>query len=208
VRVFGLSETDSIPDGAVKASTPSEADLIWDSAKGEVISAAGDVVASLGAAKRELVAGVVSKWRVLGAARRMVEREPLTVTLAPGHARHRAGDEVEITFADPRHQNLVLVNLANDGMVQLLAPGPDASDGRYSGSITAGEPFKLPVKVVPPFGTDHVLAFVSPEPPRRLIDFLRRKDGAVADAALAEMLTELAAGPNIQTAIASIVTGP
>ena len=101
VRVFGLNEADPIPDGAVKASTPAEADLIWDPAKGEVISAAGDVVASLGAANPALIAGVINKWRVLGAARRLVEREPLTVTLAPGHGRHRAGDQVEITFADP-----------------------------------------------------------------------------------------------------------
>ena len=102
----------------------------------------------------------------------------------------------------------MLVNLANDGTVQLIAPGPDAADVRYNGAITAGEPFKLPVEVVPPFGTDHVLALVSREPLKQVIDFLRRKDGRVADAAFAEMLTALDGGPGMQTAIASIVTGP
>ena len=106
----------------------------------------------------------------------------------PGHGRHRAGDQVEITFADPRQGNLVLVNLANDGTVQLIAPGPDAADVRYNGTIIAGEPFKLPVQVVPPFGTDDVLAPVSREPLKQVIDFLRRKDGRIADEAFAEML--------------------
>jgi hypothetical protein len=206
IRVFGLTEAEQL-EGAVTVASAAEADLVWDPASREVVSAAGDIVATLDKNHRKLLQQVVDKWHVLRKAREMAERDPLRASLAPGFGRHRAGDRIEITFADARHTNLVLLNLANDGTVQLIAPGPDPNDIRYNGRISPGQPVKLPVEVVPPFGTDHVLALVSADPAAQLIDLVRQRDGMPADAALASALSELSRAGSVQTAVASIVTG-
>ena len=208
IRLFGSIAAAAPPTGAIMVSSASQADLVWDAANGDVISASGDVVAQLGKRNEKSLGAIVTKWRVLRVASRLVEHQPLSAFLMPNSSLHHEGDILETVFADPNYGNAILFDLANDGTLQLIAPGPDPGDLRYNGSILPSETFRMPVAVTPPFGMDHVIAIVSREPLGKLIALLRENDSKPVDARVLDGLSELQNMSSVQVSIVSIVTGP
>ena len=208
IRLFGSNAAITAPAGSVVVSSAAQADLIWDAVNGEVISASGDVVAKLGKGNEALLARIVTKWRALRVIGRLAERQPLSASLKPDYSLHHEGEILDAVFADPHYTNLILFDLANDGTLQLIAPGPDPADLRYNGRITPATPVDMPVAVTPPFGTDHVVAIVSPEPLGQLVNLLKQNDGKPIEAAVLDALIGLQHANTIQAAIVSIVTGP
>lgn len=141
------------------ASETATADLIWNVSQAIVVSAHGDVVAYLRENTPEAIQRVLDKWVTLRTVRALSERDGLLVQVQPNDGLHLQGAQVSISFEGHRYAYLTLVNLSADGTVQYLYPrSKDTPD------IALGQPFRLRLKITPPFGADHLIAVVSPQP--------------------------------------------
>ncbi len=154
-----------------------EAELVWDLATGEVISALGDVVARLPAGVRpDAFQPVADKWLLLRDLKIMAETRPVQLNLAPDDRLHRQGAVLRVTIDGRDSSHLTLFNLASDGTIQHIAPAPQTGDALYSGRLSPGRAYELPLRVTPPFGADHLVALTSPQRLRELERLLERFD--------------------------------
>lgn len=133
------------------------ADLIWDAGDRVVLNGLGDAVAQdVGPAQLQ---GVVDKWRILPVLKRMVMARPLSLSLIPDDSRHRAGQEITFTSESLSYPNVTVLDLAPDGSVFFLYP---LRNDRMIWQ--AGMRYRLALKVIPPFGADHLLVISSAKP--------------------------------------------
>lgn len=174
LRIRGMPESKQqalyaqLP-GAEPALAGQAPDLVWDSGQQQVLSGQGDVVADQ-IADAEALGQVVAKWRALTTIKALSAPHSLRLRLQPDDGLHREGSVISITLNGHRYDYLTLFNLAADGTVQFLYPmAKDAP------SIPTDRPFDLveKIKVVPPFGADHVVAVVTSMPARSLQSQLR-----------------------------------
>ena len=81
----------------------------------------------------------------------------------------------DLSIAETGFAYLTLVNLANDGTVQLLYPlGPDEMDAK----LDPAQPFSLTgVDVSGPYGADLLVAVATAEPNSTIVSEIARLDG-------------------------------
>lgn len=162
LQVLGKTESDRDAlykqiSGIEPASAGQVPDLVWDSGKQQVLSGQGDVVADQ--IKDAAALGqVVAKWRMLTTIKTLSAPHSLRLRLEPDDSLHREGTTVSVTLDGHRHGYLTLFNLAADGTVQFLYPMP-----KDSKTVPTDKPFNLvdKIKIVPPFGADHLVAVVT-----------------------------------------------
>ena len=166
VFVLGARPTGLVPGGYRLAGTQATADYVWDLRTGEVVRTTGDVVAQNVMTGGALDA-VLEKWAAIEALRPALAEAGGRVTIGPAAdgARYHAGDKLNVgldTAPTAGTRYATVFNLAADGTVQPLYPLASDGDGR----VLPGEKLSLlETRVVAPFGTDHVVALLTPTPP-------------------------------------------
>jgi len=154
----------------VRAENP--ADLTWDAEARTVFNDVGDPVAhDIGSASLQ---GVIDRWRVLRALKTRYVEAPLDMSLEPSDERH-VKDAVITFSSDPiTYPHVTVFNLAPEGKVQFLYPMPDLGDAT---GWTEGTRWQLSLKVIAPFGADHLVVVASESP---LAELRKRLRGAHA----------------------------
>lgn len=211
LNVTGTSDAPGLTAGLrdVKLVASGRADLTWDRASGEVVSASGDVVARLGAnAAPGRIQPLVDKWLLLRDLGQLAEQQPLNLRIDAGNGTHHAGTELKILLDGHTGSNLTLVNLAVDGTVQFLVPWPSSPNRNYHGPIKPGETFGFKLKVSPPYGADHLVALTSPRKMSLLHKELLSLDGKQAAGLLRSIIARRLQGETYQLGSVGLFTAP
>ncbi len=208
LRVRGLAEPDSralfgqVP-GVEPASGDQIPDLVWDASQWQVLSGQGDVVAH-DIKDAATLGQVVAKWRLLTTIKALSAPHSLRLRLEPNDSLHREGTVISVVLDGHRHGTLTLFNLAANGTVQFLYPMP-----KDSRTVPTDQPFSLAdkIKIIPPFGADHLVAVVTPTEPTQLQTQLRGLHGRPEADALDRILRETDWG-TYQMGVLGLYTAP
>ncbi|MEM8646410.1 MAG: caspase family protein [Pseudomonadota bacterium] len=191
----------------VTIAAQDNADLIWDYASGDVITSDGDVIAHLGPqASAANAQAIVDKWLLLRDLGQLAESNPMSVRVEPSDKLHRSGQQIAIQLSGHKHPNLVAFNLAVDGTVQFLIPTPNDPDPRYHGKLREGQALRFPLKVVPPFGADHLVALSVPAANAELIKGLKRLNNRKAAGKLRTVMRAALENKTFQLGFTGIFT--
>lgn len=188
------------------------ADFVWDARAQAMLRRTGDIVAQ-NVKGLPQVRGVIDKWATLEALRPLLSESAARLMVGPldNGARYPAGAPVTLALAQaevaggPRYATVF--NISADGTVQRLYPVAD-SDG--DGQLAPGQ--SLPVlesQVIPPYGADHVVALVTPQPPQDFRLLLRTLENQRASARLVAPIRALMAtgGGQASLSIGELYTG-
>lgn len=192
------------------AASAEAADFVWDLAAGALIRRSGDQVAQ-GVSSTAQLRGVLEKWDTVAQLRPMLDESRVRLTVGPGAAgaRYAPDAQVDVGVSTGKAAGalyLTVFNLAADGTVQSLYP----AGGEGDGLIAAGQAVPLiQNRVVPPYGTDHVVALLTPRPPLALRALLRAIEGQRASGRLVAPLRQalVAAGPAGGLSVGELRTG-
>ncbi|NJR78881.1 hypothetical protein HBH26_09810 [Sphingomonas sp. 36D10-4-7] len=197
------------------AARAEAADFVYDRTAGVLLRRSGDRVAQDVATTAQL-RGVLEKWDTIDRLRPLLDETRVRLTLGPGAfgTRYVPGAQVDasVTAAAAAGSTtgaslyLTVFNLASDGTVQALYPSGQEGDGR----IEPGA--RLPLienRVTPPYGTDHVVALLTPQAPVALRAVLRAVEGQRASGRLVAPLKQavVAAGAAGGLSVAELYTG-
>ena len=145
-----VTGTDVVPENVEPADNAYE----WDARTGLFRSPNGEVVAEKVSAFT--VNDIVSKFILLDFLKAVAEQNPGRTMISPEKQLYLAGDHIKFDTLRGKYRNMLVFNLANTGEVQLLD------------LVVDGQPqFKSPLremKVVEPFGSDHLVVISSDEP--------------------------------------------
>ena len=201
LRIVGLDEEGAhdVVGGMIGASLagPDDAaDLTWDSGTEVVLNGVGDIAAhEIGISQLQTV---IDKWRALEVVKQIALGRPLDMWLLPDDGRHPVGQIVRFV-GEPLPQHYVTVfDMAPDGSVYFLYPLD-----RDRPSSTPAAPYSLELKVVPPFGADHLVVIASSEP---LLELHRAFRMGVQVAELPGLLSSQLENMNYQIGIQSLYT--
>lgn len=202
-----------------------QAALTWDAGRGEVTSQLGDVV-SYGAAAEtrafqrangstsqdpladvERVQRVIDKMTLVAALKSVAQQNSLQMGLVPDDKLHKAGQQVAFTVDGQRGTFLTLFNLSSDGTINFLYP-LDTGRNKDPLEIAVNRPYRLDLKVEPPFGADHLVAIISAEPLTALHRNLAALDGKPDIVPLANALTEGVGDKPVQVGIHASFSAP
>jgi len=193
----------------VALDTASRAELIWDTASGEVISSGGDIVARLDRGPDfQGFQAIVDKWLLLADLRNLAETKPLQLRLTPDDGLYRNGARATFHLSGHDYPFLTLFNVAADGRLQFIAPWPQSPQPVYRGLITPGQPLVFPLEVGPPFGVDHLVAIASETPADALNEALLHYDGKNAASQLSVLIPKLLGGATYQLGYIGLYTAP
>jgi hypothetical protein len=173
------------------------ADLIWHLPSGDVLTSLGDVAARLGPARDpRLLQGVVTKWRLLRALDRRIDGSLQARVLPADRVFHR-DEAMTVEILSRVEGRLALFDLASDGSLIRIVPRL----GQPAPSIAAGQTVRVPLRAGPPFGADHIVAAVLPDP-SAIETFLRTHHGRpVPPLALGPVLDAIDAGAVLAAAV-------
>ncbi len=154
------------------------ADLLLDAHRGELLSAAGDVLVSglAVSAKSELVArlrGALDKRTTLHTLKALARRTMLKTKLAPDSRAHALGERIEPTFYGQHGEYLAVLNIAGDGTIQWVYPWAKEGDMSRHGL----RPWTVPLRVAQPLGEDHLIALSFAEARTDLVKALKSLHG-------------------------------
>lgn len=208
LRVLGLAEADrralfgQVP-GAKPVQSEQTPDLVWDAGQQQVLSGQGDVVAHQ-ITDAAALQKVVAKWRLLTTIKALSAPHSLRLRLEPDDGLHLEGTRISVTLDSHRYGYLTLFNLAADGTVQFLYPMP-----KDSKTMPTDRSFNLldKIKIVPPFGADHLVAVVTSTEPATFQTQLRGLAGRPEADALDRVLRETDWG-NYQMGVLGLYTAP
>ncbi len=158
-------------------------DILWDPASKEAI-AAGDKIA-LNVERADLP-GVVDRTAAVRDIKSLVVRTPQGVRVLPDASLHRRGSKIEVEVSDTARRSLILVDVAGNGVVQLIYP-----TSRNPAMIDRGS-VRIPFQVRDPFGADEVVAITSEQRMSDLEDTLRSMDGRKSAGLLAGVIRRFA----------------
>ena len=149
---------DTVPDIQIVLDENDSPDLIWDTARRQVVSEMGDVIAhAVGVTELK---GVVEKWEAVRAIRALSARASLRLRIHPDDGVHRAGSTISLRIEGREHPRLTVFSLSGSGTVHYLYPSPSEP-----AEISVGRAFEVNgIKVVKPFGADHVVAVSAATP--------------------------------------------
>jgi Caspase domain len=131
-----------------------DADLIWDVGKRQVYSGSGDLIANCPGASD--LGPIIERFAALSAIARLTELNYQNIRLLPNDGRFRRGQIVTFRASGLAKKYLILFDISGDGMARFLYPRE-----KNDTALIADDDFSLPLKVGPPFGSDHVTAVVS-----------------------------------------------
>jgi hypothetical protein len=155
-------------DGATVVRSGAAAELTWDAEARTVFNDVGDPVAQ--DMRISGLQAVIDKWRVLPVIQEMHINAPLDMSLDPSEARHAEGAVISFSSEPLAQPHVTVFNMAPDGKVQFLFPRPELGD---ASRIATGNRWRLPLKVIGPFGADHLVVVASEAPLSELSQRLR-----------------------------------
>lgn len=191
------------------------ADFVWDNVRQVMLRRTGDMVAQNVKTLPQL-RGVIDKWAAIEALRPLLSEQRTRLMIGPleNGARYPTGAPVTLALAQQAADQPMLApqyatvfNIASDGTVQRLFPAaPSDGDGR----LAPGQ--SLPVlesQVIAPYGADHVVALVTPQPPEAFRVLLRTVENQRAAARLVAPIRDLLAkaGGQASLSIGELYTG-
>ncbi|KAA9018790.1 caspase family protein [Sphingobium limneticum] len=188
------------------------ADFVWDARAQAMLRRTGDIVAQNVKTPAQ-VRGVIDTWAALEALRPLLSERSARLMVGPldNGARYPSGAPVTLALAQTQPQPqagqgdsaapryATIFNIASDGTIQRLFPVTE-SDG--DGRLATGQ--SLPIldsQVIPPFGADHVVALVTPQPPDDVRLLLRTVENQRAALRLVEPIRALLAGAGGQASL-------
>ena len=175
------------------------ADIVYDVVEGSVVYKTGDVVGEMDVANSpaELVSrlqGAIDKWRLLELLAALDSTNDPELLLSDGDRLYHAGETVAFSITSAHHQHVVLFNLAYDGTIQLVAPTRPGQPGLVGGELRIGRVERESVRVIPPFGADHLVAITTKTELPDLGDAVFGRDGKRLAVDLALELGEMLHG--------------
>lgn len=158
----------------VTVSARSDADLIWDPARGEVVSGAGDMIAS--GVTRSLIDGIAEREVARREILEIARLRPWEMRLGSGDRVYRTNERlsVEAQVEPGGERYYVLFNIAFDGTVQYLYPRKERGD---AWTLRPGRKLLDDIQVQAPFGADLLVLIVATRPLDGLAAALRALDG-------------------------------
>ena len=177
-----------------------QADLIYDGERQELIYRTGDKIGQFDQyfdrlSWEQAMQGAVNKWRVMHYLTGFSADHAPDISLGDGPRIYREGDKVRFDLDGHQHGHVVLVNLTNDGTIQVIAPSRASGKGLAAGRLTPGRPTGFEAPVTAPFGADHVLALTAERMPSALLDALPNLNNSRNVEDLAHLLAqEIATG--------------
>ncbi|MCY4319252.1 MAG: caspase family protein [Alphaproteobacteria bacterium] len=192
---------DKLPHLAI-VSLQEFPDLIWDARARQVVTGIGDVAGfdvDFGA-----LPGTVGKWKAIRAIRSLSLRDPLRIRVNPHDGLHQHGNQIEVEIGGLEHPYLTLLGLSGNGTVHYLYPLlTDPTE------VPVGQPFRLELKVTPPFGADHIVALAAGTNQTTLNAHLAQLNGSVAAAFAAELIAKARARTQgWQSGVQGLFTAP
>ncbi|MCT4655143.1 MAG: caspase family protein [Cohaesibacter sp.] len=181
--ILDFQLSDIVPTADTKS-----ADLVYDAAQKQLISGKQDVIADFaGLSSGDLqkrLQGAIQKWRLLSFVQGKSDQLTNSLELTSGNDLYAPGDKATFALTNETYRHVILFNLAYDGTVQLMAPVKQTGSGIAAGLISPGmvETFSSPI--IPPFGSDHVIAISSLQPIASLQAWLREHNNQRAAADL------------------------
>lgn len=188
------------------------ADFLWDQPKGNVLRRSGDIVAQK-VGTLAAFRGVVEKWKMVEKLRPLLSESSARMMIGPDRngARYPVGSEVRLTLRQEQGPSTAaryatIFNLASDGTVQMLYPVAGDGDGLLAPGTN---PPEIDNEVIAPFGTDHVVAILTPERPVKLRSALRGANNQRAAGRLIEPVRDAmsTAGGRGALSVAELYTG-
>lgn len=176
--------SDDRPDDTVAAADG----YIWDVANKEFRSPNGEVVAQK--VNAFTVDDVVQKFILVDLLTRMQQQNPAKMELDPMKAEYVEGERIAFDGKARRYRNVVVFNLASTGEVQFV-------DLLLNGKRT-GKGWVTEIKVVPPFGADHLVMLATDEPLDVIGEQIR---SGISPKALIELITQRLDGRDVSVAL-------
>ena len=177
-------------------------DLFWSADKGEIYSAAGDLIGSARAASD--IPPIVDLVSAMTTITKLTAMNYQSIELLPNNSRHRKGDVVSFRASGLANKHLILFDLFGDGTVRFLYPRDGSDD-----PLIADDSFSLPLRVGPPFGSDYVTAIVSETRLEGLEQSIRALDGQKSAGKLVDLLIATQQShPDMRVGTAALFTSP
>jgi Caspase domain/Domain of unknown function (DUF4384) len=207
VRLRLVGADKAILNGVGPGETPyrivgaaEDADLIWDVGKGEIYSGQGDLIADCRSASD--IPAIVDRLAALNAISKLTEMNYQSIRLLPNDGRFHQGDVVTFRADGLANKYLILFDIFGDGTVRFLYPRE-----KNDTPLIADENFSLPLRVGPPFGSDHVTAIVSNSRLEGLERSIRALDGQKSPGKLVSLLVEAQRShPDMRVGTAALFT--
>lgn len=189
---FELRGVTEVADGAA-------ADAVYDVAEGVLIYKTGDIVAEFDLSQGDArlasrLQGAIDKWRLIGVLLAVDSSHDPELSFEDGDRVYREGETVWFSIVSKHHSRLTLFNLAYDGTVQHIAPTSGSKSELYAGRLQVGRPVEERVKVVPPFGADHLVAITTEAEVPELVDAVFTANGKREAADLAHEVMRVLRG--------------
>lgn len=202
-----VTEVSAVTGDAI----PKETALVWNPGEPALTDrVSGDLVAR--PADAPALDAAVLAWRAARGLALWAPRRPADLRLSEGDGRHEPGDtlhvELRVPETAPSARYYTLVNLAATGEVQYVFPQSAHEEQGMDLLPMDGDPTRIgPIPVVPPFGTDTLIAILTDTRPRALRAELQDLNGTTAPQSLLSLLDEHAGDPTRQrVAILQIFT--
>ena len=131
-------------------------DIVWDPGALQVIQASGDIIESQ--VPPGGLGGVIDRTAAIACVKKISDPRPQDVTLLGGVKRYTPGDIPDIKVTGIGGRNLVALNIASNGYVQLIFAAT-AAQLQSNEDVWTYTP-----DVVPPFGADYLVVVTSAVP--------------------------------------------
>ncbi len=159
-----------LPDveGVALTDDESNADLIWDRTDHTVNHRIGGLVAQ--DVTDDGIAAILSKWSALAFIKAHIGEDPVSLSTPSGNQTYNRGEIVQLAMDGARFPYLTLFNLPPDGRVEFFIPANDKETNFDWRGQHMSERFRVDQ---PPFGAEHLVAILTPQPALALHEALR-----------------------------------
>jgi hypothetical protein len=187
--------------GVMLTREEGSADLIWDRAAGTVDHRIGGRVAEH--VTDAAMPAILSKWSALAFIKEHTADDPVALSIPSGNRTYRPGETVDLAMAGARLPYLTLFNLPPDGRVEFFWP----LSGEEARTDWRGRPFSEHFRVAePPYGAEHIVAVLTPEPAVALHAALRAMPTAATAGGLAATLRGTLGATKFQAGVVGVYT--
>lgn len=171
---LGAAQTELL-DGVQLVDADKPAQLTLDSTSGELRTAVGDTIRVFpGAPDVDSLQNSLDMMRVVEALKSTASGD-LNIRFSEGDKLYQDGERIVVSVEGRKTSHVVLFNIASDGTLNFLYPLTDHGD---PAELPSSEQIGLPLKVVAPFGAEHIFALETDSAAPGLIAAMRALDGA------------------------------
>jgi Caspase domain len=175
VRVAIVNGAKDLFSTIEKANAPfiqseqSEADVVWDVEHGTALSR-GDLI--MGKVDASVLGAVIDRTWAVREIQKMATQRIIDVKMGENGREYTLGDQPTLVADGVGNSYLTVVNVAADGMLQLLFPFYAGHDPHMTRDQWTYSP-----KVDLPLGTDYTVVIATSSPAKELIGWLRTHNG-------------------------------